>query len=398
MGALAAGPRIAVVGVSAGPICGARDHALLLAQALEHAGTPCSMHWLVREASSLAAERAEIRAWARELPAQLRREGADAVLLHYSVFAYAHRGVPLFVAPVLAALRRAGLPAIALLHELVYPWRHGGLRGKVWSVTQRAQLIGVVRDAAAVLLTTDFRARWVRTRPWLPRRALGVAPVFSNLPAPRAPQRPVRGRVGLFGYSFEGAAVGLVLDAIARARARGAPVELVLLGAPGPRSAVAAEWSGAARARGVEAALGFSGTLPAHELADALAACEVLLFADAAGPSERKGTLAASLAAGRAVLAIDGPRRWEELVAARAACVVEPTAGALADGLCALLADERRLEALGARGRRFAAERMSVERAAGEVHRLLAALDGLPPGEFALDQRGADSQLERAAR
>jgi glycosyltransferase involved in cell wall biosynthesis len=371
----AGGPlRLAVVGVSAGPVCGAHDHALLLAAELEREGVSCSLHWLERRAGTLRASRAEVRAWTRTLAATLQRERPDAVLLHYSVFAYAHRGLPVFVTPVLAALRQAGIPTVTVLHEFVYPWRHGGARGKVWALSQRALLIAVMRRSAAVLLTTDFRLRWLESRPWLPRRPAAVAPVFSNLPSPRVgpPVQRHQPSVGLFGYSYQGAAISLVLDAVALLTEHGVAPRLVLLGAPGRASKVAQTWLGEARARGIEQALDFSDRLPAQLLANALAACDLLLFADAAGPSSRKGTLAASLASGRAVLAIDGPRRWQELVQADAAAVVAPTAQALADGVRELLADDTARVALGARGRRFAQERMGVARTAAAVQELAA--------------------------
>ena len=69
-------------------------------------------------------------------------------------------------------------------------------------------------------------------------------------------------------------------------------------------------------------ALSFSGPLPAQDLSDELAACDLLLFADDPGPSSRKGTLAASLASARPVIAIDGPQGWSELAEAGAVRVV----------------------------------------------------------------------------
>jgi hypothetical protein len=411
--------------MSAGPTCGARDHALLLAEGLSREQVSCSLHWLDRSEESVRGGGAEIRAWGRALGGELAREWPDAILLHYSVFAYSFRGLPLFVAPLLAALRRSGIPVVTVLHEYVYPWRHGGLRGKVWALTQRALLIDVLRSSAAVLLTTDFRARWLASRPWLPRRPAAVAPVFSNLPAPvggpspvpsalpaalpglrpalshlpPASAEPSGGRaqplLGLFGYSYQGAALSLVLDAIALLAKRGVAPRLVLLGAPGRTSAVAGRWLREARARGIEDALEFSDTLPAQALSNALAACDLLLFADAAGPSSRKGTLAASLASGRPVLALDGPRRWLELVWAEAASVVEPTAPALADGIQELLGDDAAREALGARGRAFAEERMGVARTAEAVRELL---DGVVGGAGVDPSPRSASQLAQAAR
>jgi glycosyltransferase involved in cell wall biosynthesis len=366
--------RVVVVGMSVGPTCGARDHALLLARGLNREQVSCSLHWLERREQSVRGGGAEIRAWGQALGRELARERPDAILLHYSVFAYSHRGLPLFVAPVLGALRRSGIPVVTVLHEYAYPWRHCGLRGKVWAITQRALLIDVMRSSTAVLLTTDFRARWLASRPWLPRRPAAVAPVFSNLPPPAGgpPAQRAQPVLGLFGYSYQGAALSLVLDAIALLDKRGVAPRLALLGAPGRTSPVAGTWLREARARGIEHALAFSDTLPAQALSNALAACDLLLFADAAGPSSRKGTLAASLASGRPVLAIDGPRRWLELVWAEAASVIEPTAPALADAIQELLGDDAAREALGARGRAFAEERMGVTRTVGAVRALVA--------------------------
>jgi glycosyltransferase involved in cell wall biosynthesis len=416
--------------MSMGTTCGARDHALLLAEGLSSEQVSCSLHWLDRREQSVRDGGVEIRAWGRALGGELARERPDAILLHYSVFAFSHRGLPLFVAPALAVLRRSGIPVVTVLHEYAYPWRHGGLRGKVWAITQRALLLDVMRSSSAVLLTTDFRARWLQSRPWLPRRSVAFAPVFSNLPhpvgessaggssaglpvTPLDPSGPPLDRsdlpsvsefsahraqpvIGLFGYSYQGAALSLVLDGIVLLAQRGVAPRLVLLGAPGRTSPVAGTWLREARARGLEHALEFSDTLPAQDLSNALAACDLLLFVDAAGPSSRKGTLAASLASGRPVLAIDGPRRWLELVWGEAALVVEPTAPALADAIQGLLRDDTAREALGARGREFAAERMGVARTAQAVRKLL---DGVhADSATAPCAASLSSQLARAAR
>jgi glycosyltransferase involved in cell wall biosynthesis len=363
---------MAVVGISTSSTCGVRDYAGRLAEALGEEGVSCSMHWLDRRAQGLGATRAEIHAWARALAAELDGLEPDAILLHYSVFTFAYRGVPLFVHPTLAALRR-GAPVLTVMHEFAYPWGRGGLRGTAWAVSQRALLIEVMRASAAALVTIDGRAAWLDSRVWLPRRPAAFAPVFSNLPPPSAGSRPERREacVGLFGYSHEGSAMALVLDGLRLLHDRGRDVRLRLLGAPGRDSQAGDAWCEGARTRGIATAPSFSGMLTEQELSDALAACEVLLFADAAGPSSRKTTLAASLASGTAVLAIDGPLRWSELTEAQAVALVAPSAGAVADGLDALLADEPRRRALAERGRAFAEQQMSVGRCARTVRDLL---------------------------
>jgi glycosyltransferase involved in cell wall biosynthesis len=365
---------LAVAGVSRRPVCGVRDHATLLAAALERDGERIDLHWLSSAEGSLGTVRRDFRTWTAELERELPRERPRAVLLHYSVFSYAYRGIPLFVHPTAAALRRAQAPVIAIMHELVFPWRNGGLRGELWAATQRAALVELVRASAAIVVTAEFRARWLATRRWLPRRPVEVAPVFSNLPAPTV-AGPVSGGapvLGVFGYTLDGDTVALVVEAVRRVRERGIPLELRLLGAPGAESDVARGWERVAQERALGGALSFSGRMPAQELSDELASADVLLYADRTGPVSRKGTLAGALASGRPLLALEGRRRWEQLERAGAVAIARRDAEALAGSLAQLLSDAGAREDLGARGRSFAEQEMGVERTVAAVRALLA--------------------------
>ncbi len=373
--------RVAVVGISLNRTCGVRDHAELLFGALAAEGVDCSWHWLQRHDGSLRSIRGEVHGWARELAHELGSSRPHAILLHYSVFSYAYKGVPVFVKPVLSALAKTGTPIVTVLHEYAYRWTADGWRGKTWALTQRAQLIAVMRASAAAVVTAEPRAAWLASRPWLPKRRVLVAPVFSNLPAsqvsaPAPRDEPV---LGLFGYAYQGAEMfALVLDAIAELHGRGIPLRVLLLGAPGPSSAAGELWLAHARRRGLADALAFSGRLPAQELADALAGCDVLLFADTAGPTSRKGTLAGSLASGRPLVAVDGPQRWPAPVEAGALAIAAPQPRALADVLAGLLGDRAEREALGARGRAFAERVMGIGRTAEAVNALVAELRRQP--------------------
>jgi hypothetical protein len=369
--------RAAVVGVSESPTCGVRDHAILLSEALADQDVSCSVHWLSRKQQSLEGARREFDQWTGALAAELEANPPQAIILHYSVFSYSYRGVPLFTPRVLSILRARGIPLITFVHEPAYPWRLGGLRGKVWALTQRLVLMAVMRASAAALVTAPFRAEWLTSRWWLSRRPVALAPVFSNLPPPAAdthhPDAEIH-RVGLFGYAYQGAARALVLDAMSALQRRGLYVRLELLGAPGSGVPAADAWLTEATARGLQGAVSFSGVLPAQELSNALAACEVLLHAEASGPTSRKGTLAASLASGRPVVAIDGPLRWQELIDSRAAVIAPPDATALADAIAVLLQDEHRREELGGGGLVFARQAMSAQRSAEALRRLLDRL------------------------
>lgn len=354
---------VAVVGMSAGATSGMRDHAVLLAEALEQRGTACSLHWLARGERGLLRERAEVGAWTRALGEELARARPDAVLLHYASFGYSHRGVPIHLRPTLAAVRRARAPMLAFMHELTYPWSRRELRANVWALTQRLALAAIVRASDSVVVTMDRRERWLASRRWLARRPLACAPVFSNLPAARA-VAPEPGLLGLFGYAYAGVRLELVLDALGLLRGGGVAARLVLLGSPGEDSPHSRRWRAAADERGLGALLRFSGVLPAQELADAIAGCEVLLSAAWQGPTSSRGSLAASLASGRPLVALDGPRTWAELGEQGAARLVEPNASALARALGEVLADGELRASLQARGRAFYESRMSLAHSA----------------------------------
>ncbi len=355
---------IAVVGMAVRATSGMRDHATLLAGALEQQGVSCSLHWLTRSSRTLAGERAEVAGWARALGAELAATKPDAVLLHYASFAYAHRGVPIHLRPTLAAVRRARAPLLAFMHELTYPWSRHDARANAWALTQRIALRSLMRASAAAVVTMERRERWIASRRWLPRRALAVAPVFSNLPPPRPAGAPHPGLLGLFGFAYEGIELELVLDAIELLRQSQLQTRLVLLGSPGEDSDHGRQWREAADRRGLGGQLSFSGLLGAQELSDALAGCELLLSAAWQGPTSSRGSLAASLASGRPLVAIDGPRAWEALRREGAARLVAPGAHELAGAVRELLEDPAAGDALGTCGQEFYERRMSLARSA----------------------------------
>jgi len=382
--------RVGVLGVSLGSPCGVHAHALRLADALQHEDIACSLHWLWRTEAPFASSRAQIRSWTERLSDELRERRPQALLLHYSVFAFSFRGLPVFVRPVLSVVRELRIPTVALLHEYAYPWRRGGVRGSVWALTQRLLLRDVMRASAAVVVTTDFRAEWLTSRAWLPHRRTVLAPVFSNLPAradPPAslgagagtPDRGARTLIGLFGFAHEGVNMALVLDALRLLQDRGVKSELLLVGAPGRSSAAGESWLDAARARGIAHPPAFSGVQSAQDLADTLSGCELLLSADRIGPTSRRGTLAASLAAGRPVVALDGRHSWRELRESGAALLVDPVADALAGAIAGLIEDEGARSVLMRRSRDFARQSMSVDRSARVVGGLLHEVaEGFP--------------------
>ena len=379
-GSSASGLRLAVVGMSEPGPCGVRDHGRLLAEQLEREGVPCSRHWLERTApSTLRGAMAEARAWAAALPAQIDATGAEAIVVHYSCFASAYRGVPLLAHPLAGALRRSRLPVVAVLHELFYPFGRDGARGLMWAGTQRLALLELMRAVDAAIATTEQRCELLARTRWLPRRPAAFAPVYSNLPAPSGAgagtldgaERPA---IGMFGFHYDGDGGALVLRALGLLDERGRGVELRLIGSPGPDSRAGQAWSARAREQGVTQDIAFTGLLDPQPLSDTLASVQLLLFADQPGPTSRKGTLAGSLASGTPVLALDGPATWPEFRRSGALRIVPRDAESLAAGIEALLADPAARAELGARGRAFAHDEMGVARTAATVRELLAPL------------------------
>jgi glycosyltransferase involved in cell wall biosynthesis len=368
-------PRIALVGASSAPICGVRDHVRVIAQALSAQGARVETLWWERDESwGLRRTRMEASGWLGAVDQAVRREQPDWIVWHYSVFTWGVRGIPFLVPAVARRLARTGVRLLVVLHEVALPFGDAGIRGPVWALTHRAALVPVWRAAAGAIVTTEERARWLRSRRWLPRRPVSFLPVCSNLPLGETPGRARGGRrVGVFGFAADPALADTIVAAAAALRERGLEARLELIGAPGAASAAADMWRAAA-ARHRFGSLAFTDVLEPLELAAALEAVDVLVSADRAGPMSRKGTLAAALALAKPVVAIDGPKRWEELVEARAVVLAQPNAVALATVLERLLRDRAAAKRLGEGGATFYRRWMSPERIASETLALLRSI------------------------
>lgn len=336
--------RVLVVGASAATICGVRDCARVLDGALEAAGAETATVWWERDpAAGIRSTRADAAAAAGRIAEATADFEPDAVVWHYSTFAYGPRGVPVAVPAIARAAARIRRPVIPFVHEYARPWGRGGWRGGVQAATQRAVLRRVVATAAAVVVTTDERAQWLRTRRWLPRRTVATLPVPSNV-EPLASSAQRNGgppRIGLFGFGGDAPDVALVAAALARIRLSRPDVELVLVGAPGPDSPAGERWRAAAAAAGVADALAFTGVLREEALSRELAGLDVVVVADDIGPTARRTTLAAVLAHGRAIVAVEGPRTWEQLVGEGAVALSPRDPASLARELDRVLSDDR---------------------------------------------------------
>jgi glycosyltransferase involved in cell wall biosynthesis len=285
------------------------------------------------------------------------------------VFAYARRGIPFGVPAFAWRLRACDTPAVLLAHEFAYPWRQRGWRGTAHALTQRVALVPLVAASAACIATTDKNARYLRSRRWLPRRRVGVAPVFSNISPGAATAGEVAGRVGVFGFGTGGPAVPLTVGAVARAAETVGQAHLVLIGSPGPDGPVADEWRAAARDTGCR--LHFTGVGTVGEISAHLRAVQVVILADDGGPSSRKGSLAAALAHGKPVVAFDGPETWPDLAASGAVELVPLDVEQAAARVTSLLTDRERRTSLGRAALEFSRSELAPERIAAAIGRLV---------------------------
>ena len=159
------------------------------------------------------------------------------------------------------------------------------------------------------------------------------------------------GHIGMFGYPSS--VSQLIIESLVVLKAEVASAELWLIGAPGPDTEIGWEWREAAARADVESALRFTGTKCSDELVRAIDECDVAIFHDGFGPSSRKTTLAALLAAGTPVVAVDGANTWRALVEEGAVSLVEANSVAIAAALAGLIGDTNARLALGAQGTEF---------------------------------------------
>ena len=271
-----------------------------------------------RAAGALRDALAEARAWTAELPDAVRAERAEAIVLHYSCFATAYRGIPLLARPLAGALRRARLPVVAVMHELTYPFGREGLRGMLWASHPASGAAGdapggrrrrghdrgappvAAQPSLAAAAPGRLRARLLEPaaaacerRSVIPRRLARCARRCSGTPSTAPPRSSCARCARLSGPS----AARAPADRLARSRLRSR--------------------QGLARQRGESWASPSAFRSPAFSTPSRSRTrwrpLDLLLFADPPGPTSRKGTLAGSLASGTAVLALDGPSTWAEL-------------------------------------------------------------------------------------
>src|SRR2546430_434615 len=174
--------RLLGIGISSTRVCGGRDAAEELERAFLAQGADASMLWCNLAGCPAREQKQWVRHWLLEVRRTVREEQVEAVILHYSVFAYGNRGLPIFAPSVARTLSAAAVPVVGFLHEFAYPFGRGGPRGAALALSHRLALFPLVRCCSALVVTTERRAAWMRKRVWLPPRPVGFVPILLDLP------------------------------------------------------------------------------------------------------------------------------------------------------------------------------------------------------------------------
>ena len=308
--------------------------------------------------------------WLRRLR---EREPPSLLHLQYQAGAFALRGAPLLL-PLLAR----PVPVVTTFHDLRVPY----LFPKAGPLRQLALRL-LARTSAAVVVT-DPEDEGVLRRWGVASARLWRVPIGSNLPAPQDP-RAARRRLGappeqpvvaFFGFRQPEKGLETLLAALARLP-EPRPL-LVLVGGEQPDTAEGRAHAPSRAAPAQALPVRDLGYRPAQEVADLLAAADLVVLPFRQGASLRNGTLIAALACGAAVVttAPPDPARLRPLRDGAHLRLVPPgDPVALAATLAELLADAARREHLRA-GARAIAPLFAWERIAArhdQLYRLVLA-------------------------
>jgi glycosyltransferase involved in cell wall biosynthesis len=338
---------------------GVGEYATALADALAQQGCPTRVS-------------REISRWGWRGLTQLlracRQARAGTVVLQFSPFMYGRRGVCLYLAGWLAAVRLLSRARVVVtFHELYNGWGRHPLTAGV-SLVHRLHCFAVGLLAHAVVFTTGRRAalgrRWFF---WKPRRVHGV-PVGSNIPCVAAGARSAGAppyQISTFGLLQTGVCFEELVQALAGlVHEDGVNARLRLIGdwtAADPRRKQRLdELVGALR---LADHVQWSGPQPAEVVSRLLAASDLYVCYRTDGPTTRSGTLAAALAHGVPVLA-NRAAELDPVFAGNEAVQLFADAIDLRRQCRELLADAARRAELGRRGREFYLAELTWERIA----------------------------------
>ncbi len=346
---------------------GVSDHTLALARALARAGAPPVVFARRGDAAPFAPLACTTGIGTGDLPAAVSRAGVRALIVQYTPFLYARRGVAPAVVRAAHAITTSGVRLALFVHEPFVPFTR--LPWLVTGLPQRWQLRQLVRRASWVYAGVPRFAADAR-RYAGNGTTVRVVPVGATLGASTAGRTEARAALGLAPDDvavgvFSPGASGFLADwiAVAAGRLAGHPrTRWVRFGHGSERP-----WPGWPSG-GRTITLGEG---PPDVVARTMRALDLVAAPYADGLTLRRTSAMFALASGIATVSSTGPL-FDPTAGALAAC--EPTADAFAARLAVLVDDAAARGVLAARTGGFAAS-ASIERLA-EV--LLADL--LPSG------------------
>jgi glycosyltransferase involved in cell wall biosynthesis len=266
-------------------------------------------------------------------------------------------------------------PLAMFVERLGWPER-GSALAEVGCFMERA----VLHRADLVLSSSHATAAFCAARYGYPLDRIHV--IHSGIdtarfaPRPR-PEDPDRGspRILFVGNLVGSKGFDDLVEAVIRLRARHPRIRLRAIGKGEP--AHLEEIAARVSAAGAEESVEVRGYVPYADLPSQYAWCDLF-----AGPSSWEAgpgnVYLEAMASGRPVIACDSGGTPEVVLDGRTGLLVPPgDAAALERAISSLADDRERREALGAAGRRWIADRFSIERYTDRVERLYAGLS--PP-------------------
>jgi glycosyltransferase involved in cell wall biosynthesis len=246
----------------------------------------------------------------------LDETNADLLHIQYQTGAYDMRPSINFL-PLRLGKRERRVPIVTTYHDLLRPYlfpKAGVLRRWV----NRALAFG----SDAIILTNERDYQQVRSYNWFRDRAYRI-PIGSNMPLPEEVDKGTVVRryglepdgfvVGFFGFLTADKGIDDLLDALERPDMTETQL-LVISGDLATTDTTNRQYRDELRTRLEEAQIPVkvTGYLPRQEVADALAAVDVIALPYRAGASLRSGTLLAALQSGTPVVTTD-PRPGDTL-------------------------------------------------------------------------------------
>jgi len=309
------------------------------------------------------------------------RSKPNVVIFHYCPFVFGAHGVPI-IAPFLPlAARIFGVRVTTVFHELFYPWGHGGWRGILWSVSQRAACLPVVLGSISFVVTSPDRKILLEQFPGIGRKPVKFIPVWSAIPVASNTNNPTDLQdgspiiLGSFGWGNPRADPEIVMEAMALLLQGGIRVHFLLIGSPGRNSDQGRRWVAAARKASLGNNLEFTGAgVPKEKVSAHLSSLEIYIHLDPTGPQPRRSSLAAALAHSKPIISFSGPKGWPGLKDGRDLVLCEPTGSALAETISKLLSSRELKDAISRGALQTYQSQLAVEKRAASLLNFVLAV------------------------